>query len=63
MAIETTLKEKYRTPGKLDHRVFDPPQGTWTYKAGRFKSPSNNSGKKQLQKAGWGIRRRAYGPW
>lgn len=62
MPVDVTLtKEKYRRPGKLMHRTaIDPPEGTWTYNAGKFSRKTSNSGKAVKSKQGTGPRRRAY---
>ena len=55
------LKLKYRTPGRILHRGWDPDGGTLVYEAGgRFTSKTNNSGKKQLRMQGTGPRMKAY---
>lgn len=61
-AILIPLKAKYRIPGRILHRPFDPPEGTGTYLAGGFGSKSSNQGKKKNGKT-LRPRRRAYGPW
>lgn len=39
------LKAKYRQPGRLMHRQWDPPSGTWTFACGTHASKKGgNSG-------------------
>lgn len=45
--INWPLKLKYRRPGKILHRQWDPPEGTRVYSAGRFTAKKGgNSGAK-----------------
>jgi hypothetical protein len=62
-AILIPLKAKYRIPGKIMHRPFDPPEGTGVYSAGRFKSKTSNQGTKEKSKQSLKPRQRSYGPW
>lgn len=57
------LKLKYRNPGRLEHRDFDPPQGTLTYKAGRFTSKRGGNAGTGSNTKTLRPRRKAYGPW
>ena len=44
--ITWPLKAKYRLPGRLLHRQFDPSEGTWVWQAGGQPSKQRtNSGK------------------
>ena len=58
MSDITLAKEKYRNPNSRIERTEASGIVTRVYRAGRFKSPSNNSGKKQVAKQGTGHRRR-----
>lgn len=62
--IDITLtKAKYRNPNKkLQRRQFDPPEGTWTFSGGGFKSKTSNQGTISKVRT-LGPRRRSYGPW
>lgn len=66
MEIDISLaKLKYRNPSKrwLRRDKIDPEFGTWTFNAGRFKSPGNNSGTKyRKSRKTLRSRRRAWGP-
>lgn len=61
-AFHVPLKLKYRNPGRLLHRQFDPPEGTWTFQGGTFKSKSSNQGTSSKVKT-LRPRKRAYGPF
>ena len=66
MPILIPLKLKHRNPNKkLQRRQgIDPPEGTWTFSGGKFKSKSIGQGTKGGRKtSGNGVRRRSYGPW
>jgi len=60
--MATWLKAKYRKPGRLLHRQFDPPEGTWVYDSESHpaKQRTNSATAKRTS-----LRpgRRAYGPW
>lgn len=62
--IHMTLKFKYRLPGKLVHRDFDPPGGTLVRAAGSNTSKKGgNSGSGSTKVKSLKPRRKAYGPW
>jgi hypothetical protein len=64
--VDITLsKKKYRNPDcrVLRRNGIDPPEGTRTFNGGRFKSKSSNAGKAAKAMQGWGVRKRAYGPF
>ena len=57
------LKAKYRRSGKLLHRQgVDPPEGTWTYSGGNYRSASGGNAGKTDKSIHLRPRRRAYGP-
>lgn len=63
MEVFMTLKRKYRRPGRLLKRQFDPPAGTRVFVTERHTSKySGNSGKsnRAIQVR---PRRKAYGPF
>lgn len=59
MAEMMVLKAKYRNPGGCLHRDFDPPEGTWVYKAGRFTS-KKRANAARIKHASIAPRMRAY---
>lgn len=59
----TLAKVKYRNPNRrLIKRNYDPPEGTWTFNGGGYKSKTSNSGTASKVKT-IVSRRKAYGPW
>lgn len=61
-AFSIPLKLKNRNPGRLLHRQFDPPEGTWTFVGGTYKSKTANSGTANKVKT-LRPRKRSYGPF
>lgn len=59
--FQIPLKAKYRNPGRLQHRTFDPPEGTRTFTAGGgHSSKSSNSGQGSQKRQTLTPRKKSY---
>lgn len=60
MPILMPLKKKYRRPGRLLHRQFDPKEGTRVYSTERHASKQNGNSGQGVKPKTVRPRRRAY---